>query len=61
MPTLLEIVKARRSWRKYGDRAVEPEKIALLEQTARSAARAFGCHSVRMVFVTDPEDFTPSS
>jgi nitroreductase len=52
---LMEIIKVRRSVRKYADAIVPPDEIELLGRVAREGARAFGVASPYFLFVFDPE------
>ncbi len=49
----MEIVRIRRSVRKYADIPVEPEKLDHLAHVARQGARSFGFMSPRFLFVID--------
>ena len=52
--TFEEIVRVRRSYRKFEDRAVEPEKWEALRATAVRACAALSLKSPRFVFVREP-------
>ena len=52
--TFEEVVRVRRSYRKYEDRPIEPEKWEALRATAVRACEAFSLASVRFVFVREP-------
>lgn len=52
---VLEIIKVRRSVRKYSDSDVTPDEIETLLRVAREGARAFGAASPRFLFVLNPE------
>lgn len=50
---MLEILRDRRSIRRYRDREIEPEKIAQLKEAALRAPSSRGINPWRLVFVTD--------
>ncbi len=52
---LMEIIKVRRSVRKYADTIVPPDEIETLARVAREGAHAFGADSPFFLFVFDPE------
>ena len=51
---LMDLIKTRRSYRKYADLPVESEKLEALKTTCAEAAHAFGSGATRFVFVQDP-------
>ena len=51
----MEIIKVRRSVRKYADTIVPPDEIETLARVAREGAHAFGAASPFFLFVFDPE------
>jgi nitroreductase len=51
--SFMEVVKTRRSVRKYVDTPIEREKIDALCEVAREGVRAFGFSSPRLLFVID--------
>ncbi len=51
---LMDIIKVRRSVRKYTDTPVGPDEIDLLARVARNGARALGAKSPSFLFVADP-------
>ncbi len=53
--SVMEIIKIRRSVRKYTDAAVRPDEIESLIRVAREGARVLGTTSPFFLFVTDPE------
>jgi nitroreductase len=52
---VMEIIKIRRSVRKYADSAIRPDEIELLADVAREGGRALGVRSPLFLFVFDPE------
>jgi len=52
---VMDIVRIRRSVRKYADTVVTPDEIELLAGVAREGARALGARSPFFLFVFDPE------
>ena len=50
----MDIVRQRRSFRKFADAPVEAEKLARIKESCVEAASAFGCRSTRLVFIEDP-------
>ena len=52
---LIEIVRIRRSVRKYSDDIVSPDEIQTLAETVREGARALGAVSPSFLFVFDPD------
>jgi len=55
-PSFEQVVRFRRSVRKYLDRPVEPEKWEALEMAAVRAAEALDLQSVKFVFIRNPEN-----
>jgi nitroreductase len=51
---LMDIIKVRRSVRKYADTPVGPEEIDLLARVVREGARVLGAKSPFFLFVMDP-------
>lgn len=54
LSTLMEVIKTRRSVRKYIDADVSPEEIEILCSVAREGAQALGTTSPFFLFVFDP-------
>jgi nitroreductase len=52
---LMEVIKVRRSVRKYADTAVSPDEIETLACVAREGVRVFGAAGSYFLFVFDPE------
>jgi nitroreductase len=52
---LMDVIKSRRSVRKYSDAVVGPDEVELLARVAREGARALGTGSPFFLFVFDPE------
>lgn len=52
---LMDIIKVRRSVRKYADTIVSPDEIEKLSRVAREGTYAFGAASPFFLFVFDPE------
>jgi nitroreductase len=50
---MLDLLRTRRSIRRYKDKAIEPEKIVLLKEAALRAPSSRGLNPWRFVFVTD--------
>jgi nitroreductase len=49
----MDVVKIRRSYRRYSDSPVEDEKLALLHDVVREATRSLGCNHTTFIFVTN--------
>ncbi len=49
----LEIIRKRRSIRKFSDKQVEPEKLSLLKEAALRAPSSRGLNSWEFIFVSD--------
>lgn len=54
--TFAEIVRVRRSFRKYGDQPIEPEKWELLKQAALFATRSMKLPAARLFFINEPSE-----
>lgn len=52
---IMELLRARRSVRKYTGRAIEPEKIELLKEAALRSPTSRNKHSWEFIFVDDRE------
>jgi nitroreductase len=53
--TMLELLRNRRSIRKYENRKIEPEKIELLKEALLRAPSSRGINPWRFIFVDDPQ------
>lgn len=51
---MIELLRTRRSVRKYTAQAIEPDKVALLEEAVLRAPSSRGRNPWQFVFVTDP-------
>ena len=51
----MEVVKTRRSFRKYSDAKIEDKKLEYLENVAYECAISFGFKSAFFIFVTEEE------
>ncbi len=51
----MEVVKTRRSFRKYSDAPIEDKKLKYLENVASECAGSFGFKSAFFIFVTEEE------
>ena len=51
----MEVVKTRRSFRKYSDAPIEDEKLKYLEDVVCECASSFGFKSAFFIFVTEDE------
>ena len=58
---MIELLRTRRSIRKYTSRPVEPDKVALLEEAVLRAPSSHGRKPWQFVFVTDPALLTELS
>ncbi|TKJ37498.1 MAG: NAD(P)H-dependent dehydrogenase/reductase [Planctomycetes bacterium B3_Pla] len=52
---MIELLRARRSIRKYTDKAIEPEKIAILKEAALRSPTSRNKHPWEFIFVDDGE------
>jgi nitroreductase len=53
--SVMEVIRIRRSVRKYADTIVEPDEIEALTRVAREGARVLGARSPFFIFVFEPE------
>lgn len=52
---MIELLRARRSIRKYTDKSIEPEKIAILKEAALRSPTSRNKHPWEFIFVDDGE------